>query len=96
MIQIEFQVRDRPGFMRFLQFFVIDMVADAKTIRLFREELTEAGLVTKLFKQFDNFLSENGFSAKKGQIVNAGIVAAPKQRNSRDENKAINKGNRGM
>ena len=94
--QIEFQVRDRLSFMCFLQFSVSDIVADAKTIRLFREQLIEAGLVTKLFKQFDKFLSVNGFFAKKGQIVDAGIVAAPKHRNSRYENKAIKKGNRGM
>jgi len=93
MIQIEFQVRDRLSFMCFLQFSVGDIVPDAKAIRFFGEELTEAGLVTKLFKQFDKFLSENGFSAKKGQIVDAGIVAAPKQRNSRDENKTIKNGN---
>jgi len=50
-----------------LQFSVSDIVADAKAIRLFGEQLTEAGLVTKLFKKFDKFLSENGFSAKKGR-----------------------------
>ena len=91
--QIEFQVRDRLSFMRFLKFSVSDIVPDAKTIWLFREQLTEAGLVEKLFKQFDKFLSESGFSAKKGQIIDASIVAAPKQRNSREENKAIKDGN---
>jgi IS5 family transposase len=91
--QIEFQVRDRLSFMRFLRFSVSDIVPDAKTIWLFREQLTEAGIVEKLFKQFDKFLGENGFSAKKGQIVDASIVAVPKQRNSREENKAIKNGN---
>jgi IS5 family transposase len=96
MIQIEFQVRDRLSFMRFLQFSVGDIVPDAKTIRLFREQITEAGLVTKLFKQFDKFLSENGFAAKKGQIVDACIAAARKHTKRRHENKAIKNGNRGM
>jgi IS5 family transposase len=90
--QIEFQVRDRLSFMRFLKFSVSDIVPDAKTVWLFREQLTEAGLVEKLFAQFDKFLSESGFCAKKGQIVDASIVAAPKQRNSREENKAIKEG----
>jgi IS5 family transposase len=79
--------------MRFLGLSLGDTVPDAKTIWLFREQLTEANLVRKLFKQFDEFLRKNGFSAKKGQIVDASIVAVPKQRNSRDESKDIKNGN---
>jgi len=90
--QLEFQIRDRLSFMRFLGLNLGDCVPDAKTIWLFREELTEAGLIKKLFEQFDNFLRKNGFSAKKGQIIDASIVAVPKQRNSRDENKSIKNG----
>ena len=91
--QVEFQVRDRLSFMRFLGLFLSDTVPDAKTVWLFREQLTEAGLVKKLFTQFDEFLRKNGFSAQKGQIVDASIVAAPRQRNSRDENHEIKNGN---
>jgi len=91
--QIEFQVRDRLSFMRFLGLSLSDIVPDAKTIWLFREQLTEAKLIKKLFNQFEDFLRENGFSAKKGQIVDASIIAAPKQRNSREENKDIKAGN---
>ena len=91
--QIEFQVRDRLSFMRFLGLSLGDTVPDAKTVWLFREQLTEAKLVKKLFDQFDDFLRENGFSAKKGQIVDASIIAAPKQRNTREENKDIKDGN---
>jgi IS5 family transposase len=90
--QTEYQVRDRLSFMRFLDLSVGDTVPDAKTIWLFREQLTEAGLAGKLFMQFDRFLRENGFSATKGQIVDASIVRAPKQRNSRYENKQIKQG----
>lgn len=90
--QLEFQIRDRLSFMRFLGLNLGDRVPDAKTIWLFREELTEAGLIKKLFEQFDDFLRKNGFSAKKGQIVDASIVAVPKQRNNRDENKSIKNG----
>ncbi|MBU1259543.1 MAG: IS5 family transposase [Planctomycetes bacterium] len=91
--RIEFQVRDRLSFMRFLGLSLSDIVPDAKTIWLFRKQLTEAKLIKKLFNQFDDFLRENGFSAKKGQIVDASIIAAPKQRNSREENKDIKDGN---
>ena len=61
--QVEFQIRDRLSFMRFLGFSISDTVPDAKTIWLFREQLTEAKLVKKLFYQFDEFLNKNGFSA---------------------------------
>jgi len=91
--QIEFQIRDRLSFMRFLGLGLGDTVPDAKTIWLFREQLTEAELTEVLFEQFDEFLHENGFSAKKGQIVDASIISVPKQRNTRDENKSIKKGN---
>jgi IS5 family transposase len=90
--QTEFQIRDRLSFMRFLGLTISDTVPDSKTIWLFREQLKEAKLVKELFDQFDNFLRLNGFTAQKGQIVDASIIAAPKQRNSRDENKQIKEG----
>ncbi|MCF8067439.1 MAG: IS5 family transposase [Desulfobacterales bacterium] len=89
---VEYQILDRISFMRFLNLSLGDRVPDAKTIWLFREQITSAGLAEPLFEQFDTFLRENGFSAQKGQIVDASIIAAPKQRNSRDENKEIKEG----
>ena len=90
--QLEFQIRDRLSFMRFLGLSLGDTVPDAKTVWLFREQLTEANLVKKLFDRFDKFLRKNGFSARKGQIVDASIIPAPRQRNSRDENRQIKEG----
>ncbi len=90
--QAEFQVRDRLSFMRFLDLSLGDDVPDAKTIWLFREQLTEAGVIKKAFERFETYLGEQGFSARKGQIVDASIVAVPRQRNSREENKQIKEG----
>jgi IS5 family transposase len=78
--------------MRFLDLSLGDDVPDAKTIWLFREQLTEAGVIKKVFDQFEAYLCEQGFSARKGQIVDASIVPVPKQRNSREENKGIKQG----
>jgi len=89
---LEYQILDRISFMRFLGLSLGDRVPDAKTIWLFREQVTKAGVIKKLFRQFDQFLRNSGFEAKKGQIVDASIVSAPKQRNSREENKRIKKG----
>lgn len=87
--QIEFQIRDRLSFMRFLGLSLNRTVPDAKTVWLFREQLNEAGLIKTLFERFDSFLRESGFTARKGQIVDASIIEAPRQRNTRDENKQI-------
>jgi transposase, IS5 family len=90
--KIEFQIRDRISFMRFLDLSLGDAVPDEKTIWLFREQLTEAGLIKRLFEEFETFLEEKGFSARKGQIIDASIVEAPRQRNSREENRQIKEG----
>ena len=71
--RIEYQIMDRISFMRFLGLHLHDRVPDAKTIWLFREYLTEAGLIKELFRRFNDFLKVNGFSAQKGQIVDASI-----------------------
>lgn len=89
---MEYQVRDRLSFMRFLNLAIEDSVPDARTIWFFREQLKELKLVKKLFADFDRYLAESGFEAKKGQIIDASIVAAPKQRNNRDENGQIKDG----
>ena len=89
---VEYQILDRMSFMRFLGLHAGDPVPDAKTIWLFREQLKAAGRLEKLFGQFETFLADNGYAAKRGQIIDASIVSAPKQRNSREENSRIKQG----
>jgi len=90
--RMEFQIRDRLSFMRFLGLSLGDAVPDEKTIWLFREQLTEAGVIKRLFEEFDEFLEQKGFRARRGQIIDASIVEAPRQRNSREENRQIKAG----
>ena len=85
----EFQIKDRLSFMRFLGLGLHDRVPDAKTIWLFREQLTRAGA---LFASFDAHLKARGHLAMSGQIVDASIVAAPRQRNTEAEKTAIKEG----
>jgi IS5 family transposase len=54
--------------------------------------LAKAGLVKTLFDRFNRHLDAKGYIARGGQIIDATIVSAPKQRNSRDENEAIKGG----
>lgn len=90
--QVEFQIRDRLSFMGFLGLGIADKVPDAKTVWLFRELLTAAGAVDKLFAVFEARLEASGYLAMSGQIVDASIVAAPKQRNTDGEKQAIKEG----
>jgi len=87
--QVEYQVRDRLSFMRFLGLSLEDPVPDATTLWLFRESLVEQGLIEPLFVQFNRYLDKQGYVARKGQIIDATIVPVPRQRNSRDENQTI-------
>jgi IS5 family transposase len=90
--QTEYQIRDRISFMRFLGLGLGDRVPDAKTIWLFRNQLAERDLMKGLFERFDRFLSEHGFKAKGGTMVDASLVEIPRQRNSRQENEKIKAG----
>ncbi len=69
-----------------------DTVLDSKTPWLFREQLAQHDLVEKLFDAFDQQLWYSGFIPKGGQIIDASLVNVPKNRNKRDENKAIKEG----
>ena len=90
--QIEYQVRDRLSFMRFLGFGLEDRVPDARTVWFYREGLAQAGLVEELFRLFDGYLSRQGYIARGGQILDASIVPVPRNHNTRDENKTIKNG----
>src|SRR5687768_15331259 len=88
----EFYLRDRLTWMRFLGLGLGDPVPDANTIWTFREALTKAGAIEVLFTRFDQQLRAQGYLAMSGQLVDASIVAAPKQRNTKAEKQAIKEG----
>lgn len=90
--QTEYQIKDRLSFMRFLGLSLDSDVPDEKTIWLYREVLTQANTLERLFKRFDEYLSAKGMCAELGHIVDATIVEVPKQRNSRDDNAKIKEG----
>jgi len=90
--RMEYLIRDRLSWLRFLGFDLGAPTPDANTIRIFRERLTEAKSVTVLFDAFDNQLRNSGYLAMGGQIVDATLVAAPKQRNTQEEKNAIKAG----
>lgn len=90
--QLEYQIRDRLSFMRFLGLQLEDRVPDAKTLWRYREQLTQRGVMQDLFARFEAHLQAQGYRALKGQIVDASIVRVPKQRNGREENRQVKAG----
>jgi transposase len=93
----EYLIKDRLSFMRFLGLGLSDPVPDANTIWTFREALTRATIGGKpaievLFCAYGTALTKAGFLAMGGQIIDATIVAAPKQRNTEGEKAEIRAG----
>jgi len=89
--QTQYQILDRLSFRRFLGAST-EQAPDEKTIWLFRETLAQRGAIEKLFNLFDRHLTQAGYQARKGQIVDASFVEAPRQRNRKEENERILKG----
>ena len=89
---LEYQVKDRLSFMRFLGLGLAASVPDARTMWLFREELKEHSPTCELFERFHESLRALNVELKSGQIVDATFVTVPVQRNNREENALIRAG----
>ena len=94
--ETEFQIMDRFSFLQFLGLQAGDDVPDARTIWDFKQLLEKDGRdgTRRLFDQFGQLLRTEGLLAKEGSIVDASFVAAPRKRNSREENQKIKQGER--
>lgn len=90
--RLEFLIRDRLSFQRFIGLTLEDRVPDANTIWDFNEALVRAGVIDKIFELFTHQLREKGMILNKGSIVDASIINAPVQRNTREENGIIKTG----
>ena len=90
---VEYQVTDRLSFMRFLDLTIDDRVPDSNTVWNFRESLKKGNSMNRLFSVFIKSLRRKGIVVNKGSIIDATIVKAPIQRNSREENDEIKKAN---
>ena len=90
--QVEYQILDRISFKTFLGLETGDKVPDEKTVWSFRERITKTGLVEELFEQFTSFLEKQELIFNEGQLIDASFTVAPRQRNTREENKKIKNG----
>ena len=92
LAQTEFLVADRLSWMRFCGLGPGDAVPDANTLWDFREALIAAGALDALFARLDRAITEAGYLPMAGQIVDATLVAAPRQRNTDAEKTRIKAG----
>jgi IS5 family transposase len=90
--QIEYQINDRMSFMRFLNLSISDDIPDSKTVWNFREQIVDLDLVDVIFTLFIKELERLKLIVNEGKIVDASFIEVPKQRNKRDENTQIKKG----
>ena len=90
--QTDYLVRDRLSWMRFCGLGPGDTVPDANTLWDFREALIAAKALDRLFDRLDQAIQAAGYLPMGGQIIDATLVAAPKQRNTEAEKAAIKAG----
>ncbi|KXV03123.1 transposase, partial [Acetobacter cerevisiae] len=88
----EYLINDRLSFMRFLGLGLSDRVPDAKTLWLCQKRLTQGGAIESLFNRFDATLRNAGYLPMSGQILDAPLVAAPKQCNTNAEKADLREG----
>ena len=93
----EYLIKDQLSFMRLLGLGLADPLPDASTIWTFREALLRAqfggeAAIKVLFAAYEAALTRAGFLAMGGQIIDAALVAAPRQRNSEGEKAEIKAG----
>jgi IS5 family transposase len=91
----EYLINDRLSFQRFLGLSLGDKVPDAKTIWLFRERLKETDVYNEVFDLFTQQMEAQRVITRNGSIVDASFADAPRQRNTREENKKIKEGEGG-
>ena len=90
--QMEFQLNDRLSFKRFTGLEFSHKVPDTNTIWTFKEKLKGNDNERKLFDCFYKELEAQKLIVSEGKMVDASFHEAPRQRNSREENKVLKEG----
>jgi transposase len=75
--RMEFMIRDRLSWLRFLGLSFGERRPDENMTRPFRSRLTETGALKRVMKAFDRDLPKKGYIPMSVQIVDASLVPAP-------------------
>src|SRR5690606_34434673 len=90
--QMEYQLRDRLSFLRFVRLGLGESVPDSRAIWLYADQLAKVDGARQLFEAFGRQLAERGLLVREGVMVDATFVEVPRQRNSREDNAIVKKG----
>jgi IS5 family transposase len=90
--KLEYHIKDRLSFQRFLGIGLGDRVPDANTFWDYNEAVTNTAIIDEVFDQLGQQLEEKGLIMNSGSLVDASIVDTPVQRNTREENEQIKNG----
>jgi IS5 family transposase len=81
---LEDALNDRVSFRRFVGLPLEKPAPDHTTVWRFRERLTQAGLLDRLFAEFDKQLQASGMVLKRGTLLDATLVEAAAARPTGD------------
>jgi IS5 family transposase len=87
--QMEFQLLDRLSFQRFVGLRDSSQIPDRTTIWVFKERLIAADASETIFAAVNQQLSQRGYIARGGQMIDASIVPVPRQHVKSDEKELI-------
>lgn len=74
--QLEEMLNDRVSFRRFLGLALDADAPDHTTLCRFRNRLIEAGLIERLFAEFDRQIEDRGLVLKRGTMIDATLIEA--------------------
>ena len=89
--QMEYQLLDRMSFQRFCGLSFSRTVPDRTTLWSFENRIGAEG-AQAIFQAMKRQLERKGYIARCGQLIDATVVQAPTQRNTRQENEQIKAG----
>ena len=89
--QVEFQLNDRLSFQRFCGLQHSATIPDRTTVWTFENRIG-ADAAKAVFKAVQVQLQKRGYIARCGQIIDATLVAAPRQHIGKDDKAALEKG----
>jgi IS5 family transposase len=83
--ELEQQLNDRVSFRRFVGLPLDAAMPDHTTLCRFRNRLVEAGLLEKLFAEFNHQLETKGLILKRGTLIDATLIESASARPRKDE-----------
>ena len=90
--EMDYMINDRLSFMRFLGIKVTDTIPDANTIWTYGELLSGSEAGKDIFDRFNEEIEKRGYITRKGTLVDASFVEAPRRKNTKEQREKLKEG----